>query len=570
LSPSETFPFSVEVMAPAGYPSEDALITVRDGHDEVRATGEGTVELDLPAGLYAIQVERAGVREEKIQRHDGPTTVQLGEPQRFSAVPSSDTATSHEYYEYPARKWSEATTAPALSGPGDGAGSLFLFLRAASSEAKRQPLREVHLQVADYSGSALAVLDEAATAGDDKAGWLAFHAQAPAGDHVLRYQSADGTGALDREMAVGVFAGWQTQVFMTLTENGPSFASASVLLGHGFHPDDRVAQAVDSALAGLQNGTDLLLSEERQMLLYGKFENPMLGLVGAHTLFQAPDPDRDVIDTVIGNLEGLLGPEAPDVRALRLIAARRFEDPVDEQPFKRPPMLRAGLEAVLEASAESPDLVPSGGVVADISVQRLVDSPWSTWKPLARGMGDWLRGYVQHAALDAARRDLDLDIEAVAARASVSLDSVADAYQQVRASMEPGPARTMEMERLVARARRAAPESDVDADEARRLFFEGDEGERVRTLGLMQGNPSLRDFDVALEGVRGSASAFEQYHALKLGQEMVPALDDRQREKLASAITEQRAPGAHISPGSDRWYLSSQVLSDLGHDPTIG
>ena len=47
---------------------------------------------------------------------------------------------------------------------------------------------------------------------------------------------------------------------------------------------------------------------------------------------------------------------------------------------------------------------------------------------------------------------------------------------------------------------------------------------------------------------------------------MVPALVVPQRLELASAIGEQCVPGAHIEPGSDRWYLSGQILSDLKLD----
>ena len=44
---------------------------------------------------------------------------------------------------------------------------------------------------------------------------------------------------------------------------------------------------------------------------------------------------------------------------------------------------------------------------------------------------------------------------------------------------------------------------------------------------------------------------------------MVPDLDDDQRRELADAIVAQRRPGAHITRGTDRWYLSRQVLADL-------
>jgi hypothetical protein len=574
LSPSETFPFSVEVRSTsAGSAPQDAEITVLDGHDELRGTGRGALHLDLPAGLYAVQVERAGIRTEEVHRHSGATRLIVDEPKRFSAVPTTDAATSHEYYEAPATHWSNTATAPPLQAAPAPMGSLFIFLRAPSAEAATQPPSVTGLRLLDYTGADLTLLDAATTMRDPDAGWLAFHAVAPAGEYVLRYESPDEAAWPSREMAIGVFHGWQTQIFMTQTTS-PLFGSASVLMGHGFRPDDRIAQAVDSALTGLQNGTDLMLPDERRMLLYAKFDNPMLGLVGAHALFREPTLQQRTIETIIGNLRGLLGRDAPDVRALELMAARRFGGPVDAQPFERPPLLRAGLEAVLEAAAENRTLVPSGGLLAEIAVHRFLDSPWSTWSPLigeppaASGFGpdlasNWVSHYVQDAALEAARKDQDLDVATIAARASLPLESVADAYEQMRTRLAPGPARTIEMERLVARARLEAQKLDLDQAETRDLFFEGGEGDRVRALGLMQGDASIRDFDVALEGVRDSESAFEQYHALRLGRQMIPELDAHQRHELASAIEEQRAPSAYIQPGSDRWYLSGQILSDL-------
>jgi hypothetical protein len=400
---------------------------------------------------------------------------------------------------------------------------------------------------------------------------------------VLRYVPPDSASSPARDMAITVVRGWQTQIFMTLA-NGPSFASASVLMGRkGFHPDDRVAQAVDAALAGLQNGTDLLLPEQRRMLLYGKFVNPMLGLVGAHALFRSADLERRTSDTILTNLSRLLGPDEPDVRALRVMAARRFRTPVDAQPVLRPPMIRAGLEALLEAAAETPELVPPGGLLADIAPQRYVDSPWSTWQPLASMSGifeslmpgpeagaEWVSQYVHDAALQAARSGRPLDVATLAARASLPQSSVAAVYEDLRRTVESGMERTIAMERVIADSRREAKELNIDRDEARTLFFDGGEGDRIRALGLMQGDASIRDFAVVLAGVRESRSAFEQYHALKLAQQMAPKLDDDQRRELAGAIAEQRAPGAHIEPGSDRWYVSRQLLADLGAGEQLG
>lgn len=600
MSPSKKFPFSVEVTTAWGSAiSSDSTITVLDGHDNVKGTERGTVMLKLPAGLYSVRVERAGISEEEIHRHSGPTAIAVPEPKRYSAVPMNGTASSHEYYQEPAAKWSRSTTAPPIS-PGAGpTESLFLFLRAPSSEAASAGLDKSVLRILDYSGAELVALDEETTQRDLQAGWLAFNAQTSPGAYVLRYDPRDGPGPA-REMAIAVFPRWQTQIFMTLGD-GPSFASASVLLGHGFDPNDRVSKAVDSALSGLQNGVDLLLPNERRMLLHGKFANPMLGLVGAHAMFLSPKPDKSVIAEVVGNLGRLLGEKAPDVRALRLMEGRRFGKPVAVEAFDDPPMIRAGLEAVLEAAAEWPSLVPPDGLLARMAPQRFVDSPWSTWKPLVAegveathvalrgwnlrrtleralrrdvpvpetGATEWVSGYVRDAALQAARKDQDLDIAKVAARASLPVASVSQAYEDLRASMEPSSKRTLEFERLVSRSRREASERDIDIDDARHMFFEGSEGERVQALGWMQGSPSIQDFDVALDGVAHSRSAFEQYHALRLIRQMIPNLADEQRQTLADAVAEERSPGQHISPGTDRWYLSDQILSELDVEPRV-
>ena len=526
--------------AARGGVSVDTEITLLDGLDEQIARGHGEVAATVPAGLYRAQIERAGVRAEQLIRHDGPETVRVAEPQRFSAVPANDTATSHEYYQGPAMHFSQTTTAPPL---GDG-GGLFIFVRAPSADVARGPLADLDLRLLDYDGTELAVLDATTTQHDDRSGWLAFHADAAAGEYVLRSGS-------EREMALAVFADWQTQVFLTLA-GGVSFASASMLLGRfGFAPDDATSQAIDAALSGLQNGTDTLPASQRQYLLYGKFDNPMLGLVGAYSLLRFGTPERAQIEMILGNLQSLLGPRQPDVQALELLAARYFGDPLPTLPLQRPPLLRAGLEAVLE----QPGLVPSDSVIAQIALCRCVDSPWSTWLPrVSTQEPEWISRYVEESVLQAARRDRDPDFTTIAERAALPVSSVTNAAGRLETQAD--------MERVLTRARREARTRKVDPEEPRRLYLEGDEPERVRALGLMQGAPAARDFDIALTGLRDAHSSLEQFHALRVGQQMLPTLDAAQKRQLAAEIEAQR--GTTITPGGNRWYLSSELLSALG------
>ena len=552
MSPSETFPFKVTVRGNTS-PDADSHVRVLDGRDQPVADGFGSVQLDLPAGLYAVQVERAGVQVEKVLRHAGPTDETIDAPLRFSAVPVPDTATSHEYYQGPATQISNEPTAPPLGA--DTMASLFVFVRAASYDAKRVPLDAVQLSILDYAGAELVRLDPAHTRRDDHDGWLAFNAPAAVGEWVLRYDAPKGSPMPSREMALATFHGWQTQVFMTISD-GLLFGSASVLMSRaGFMPYDRLPQAVDSALAGLQNGKNTLLPEERQMLLYGKFDNPMLGLVGAHVLLQDPDADPGTIETVLGNMEYLLGPDAPDNRALSLIAAKRFRRPVAPTPFDRPPIMRAGLEAVLEAAARNPALVLEGGMVDRIAAQRFIDSPWSTWKPVIgpevtrTAPSEWVDQYVEEATKTAARRGEEPDLFALASNAALPLWKVRGAYANL--SGEPN----LELERLLAGSRKV----QMDSDEAERLLAEGDDDERVRALGHMQSKPLKKYAGVVTQAVQAPRSEFEHVQSLRVAQQLVPKLDPSQRDELAQAIARPA-----VEPGSDPWYIGRQVLADLG------
>jgi hypothetical protein len=555
LSPSDQkFPFKIEVHNRTWGLSTDSEVRVLDGRDQLVGNGFGSVQFELAPGLYAVQVERAGVKVEKVLRHAGPTDEKLDEPLRFSAVPAADTATSHEYYQGPAMQFSTEATAPPLGA--DTPASLFVFVRAASYTAERVPLGDVRLRILDYAGAEIVSLDPAHTKRDEQDGWLAFMAPAPAGEWVLRHDAPDGSPSPSREMALATFSGWQTQVFMTISD-GLLFGSASVLMSRaGFRPDDREAQAVDSALAGLQNGTNTLLAEQRQLLLYGKFDNPMLGLIGAHVLLRDPDADPGTIQTVLGNMDWLLGPGSPDNRALQLIAARRSGRPAGPAaPFDRPPIVRAGLEAVLAAAAEDPGLVPPDGVLDRIAAQRLVDSPWSTWKPALAsdsspaGNPAWVTQYVEEATRTAARRGEEPDLVALASGAALPLWKVRGAYAQVYGE------RSLELERLLAGSR----QEKMDADEAERLLAHGDDEERVRALGYMQGRPLKKYAEVVTQAVQQPRSEFEHVQSLRVAQQLVPKLDPGQRDELAQAVARPQ-----VEPGSDPWYIGRQVLSDLG------
>jgi hypothetical protein len=405
---SETYEFSVTVMRDSVTVSGDSEISVLDGMDCIQAQGSGRVSGGLAKGLYTIRIDHAGTRVEHVQRHDGPTSLRFAEPERYTAVPSSDATNSRETYKAAATRWSKERTAPGRQHPHGELGALFVFLRAPSAWPSRMPTNP-GLRVFAYDRTVHATIDEASTRSDADAGWIAFHCDLQPGDYVLSYVGSVGPC---REMALLVLEGWQTQVFMTYTR-APLFGSASVLMSrHGFQADDPLAQAVDTALAGLQNGGNLLPRAGIHLLLDAKVNNPMLGLIGAHALLQSEeaDPER-LVHTILPNLRRLLG-EAPDVMALDLIVADRFDLDSNGQLIEHPPVVRSGLEAVIRAAAgDQPGLVPMDSVLAQIAARRLADSPWSTWEPLVSTESDqdllpsWVSSYMRDAVIS---RGLDV------------------------------------------------------------------------------------------------------------------------------------------------------------------
>jgi hypothetical protein len=140
---------------------------------------------------------------------------------------------------------------------------------------------------------------------------------------------------------------------------------------------------------------------------------------------------------------------------------------------------------------------------------------------------------------------------------------IAASYEQLRDSLAPGPTRTAKLEDLVADARAAARRRAHDPAEVRQLFESGTDGNRIYALALMQEDERLRDFDLSLEAIEQSRSAFEQYYALSLADLMLPRLTKDQRRELETLLTTPRGHAVHIKPGTDRWTVAQRILSRL-------
>jgi hypothetical protein len=376
--------------------SADSQITVLDGWDNVKMTGHGTVSLTLPSGLYPVRVERGGEMFEKVIRHTGETSEELEEPLRSSAVPTFDTVESHEYYSYTAKDWSTQDTgaAAACFKAPRGSPRVFIFVRAASEELERNKDLAKDLKLLRADGSVVTEFDASVVVQNRLEGWLAFSAPAQPGWYVLSHETEG-----RREMPLHVFPNWDSQLFLPF-DRRPQLEGASFLLTplkKGFDPEDRLTTALDAALNGLRSGLDLLPHNLQQELLYGKFDNPMVGLIGAYSLLRDPAAKKETVDIVTGNLNRLL-PGSPDVAALKIMAAQRFGRPIKAAPVLFPPMVRMGLEAVIRASAQVPELIPENGLIDEIVFRVVRGSVWSQWE---RPAASTRHGGLEGLALDA-------------------------------------------------------------------------------------------------------------------------------------------------------------------------
>ncbi len=141
-------------------------------------------------------------------------------------------------------------------------------------------------------------------------------------------------------------------------------------------------------------------------------------------------------------------------------------------------------------------------------------------------------------------------------------EGAARRYEELRLGPS-DPVRTAEMQATLETARKVAMAAKLTKPEVRAIFLKGTEGDRVRAIGLMQGDRHLADFTIALEALKNSRSAFEQFHALKLIGEMTSSLSPDEIAVLRATLDVQMGPAGHIHAHGRRWRLAQQVIARL-------
>jgi hypothetical protein len=354
----------------------EAEIVIFDGYDCVKQHSTGLTRADLTPGIYTIQAQLGGVQLQKTISVPETTSLNLT-PEIYSSTPIDGAATTHEYYHDPAQAWSVKQTV-ALPSFGIG-GWLFVFVRLSSVNSPRNGDLASGLTLRGATGEL--ILDFTAPAvsqKDEQFGWSLVSTPIGPGFYRLRYE-----GDETRETSLYVYPGFSTQVFITYFHRPRLEQMRAFLrpLGQPFQAKDIETRAIDLALLGLQNGissvSQTLPRADQIDLLNGKFQNPMLGLIGAHWLLEDPSAQPIFVDVVLKNLRLLLGP-SPDVIALEIAAAKRFErPPAVVGPVLTPPFLRRSLEILAQ---EQPQLVSDGGLLESVLSEVYLDSPWTSWQ----------------------------------------------------------------------------------------------------------------------------------------------------------------------------------------------
>lgn len=145
---------------------------------------------------------------------------------------------------------------------------------------------------------------------------------------------------------------------------------------------------------------------------------------------------------------------------------------------------------------------------------------------------------------------------------------LAQEYEAIRSRLQKGDYRTRKMNTLVTQIRALAEKTAYSTQEIQTLYRSGNDGQRVAALALLRGHPDVACFELVLDSIEHSRSAFEQYTALRLASDMLDSLNDADKRKLASLIEDQSQPGPgrylqDTGPDLSRWRIAQQILNNM-------
>ena len=148
------------------------------------------------------------------------------------------------------------------------------------------------------------------------------------------------------------------------------------------------------------------------------------------------------------------------------------------------------------------------------------------------------------------------------------IEKAGRAYEELRARMEPGPARTQAMDGVAARVRRIARDAQFSFEEIRSLLRSSKAGDRVAGLAAVQAIGDSGLFEDVFEIVRSPETPFEQYHALRALESLLGALNEREVEETSSLLRDD-AWLAGLEGDTSRIGLAHRMLTALDKSVSV-
>ena len=359
----------------------------------------GRVEVKLDPGAYAVRFRAGDEVQEKLvflQRPGVTRTVELEPSETLdfaTSAPVRDTRTSRTHHTENAVRLS--LSAPQPLATGDKVGTLMLFARDTEETRKIRP-KDLAQGILLMTPAGEPVADLARVGERSRPqNWAGAHLALKPGPYRLRLPAGSTAEIFEQMIFVG--RDWQTQVFLHgrgLGQYGTTRridpALTSILMarsGQGFDPNRDDFRRTEASLQALAAGREVIPPPnlERQTL-WAKYQNPMLGIYGAHLHLRREKINPDLMRKVVRNLLNLVGP-LPDVIAIgwgSLIRARSGKAELRQLlkqagPVDKPPLLAASWAWLVRATAEDRTVIVPGSLADRVSGRPLQRSPWLVW-----------------------------------------------------------------------------------------------------------------------------------------------------------------------------------------------
>ena len=372
---SDIFPFDVVAANPA------ASIAVLD-HQFNRifsATGELNAR-EMP-GVYKVRMEFGRditTISDEVLLLDRALRTGAARPQLSSPAPIPGSMLTHEFHVEPFT--AAADRLGEFTGPASGKAAISVIARnwtapgAPRAAGRSLPHPMEGLRLVTRAGRSFADLTRECTIDnrvelDPVAVW---EREVGPGVYFLRQALPSGR---TYEGCIVASLDWATQIAVRRAEAGDgvpagrlgAIGEAAVFMrragGTARDPDQDAT--IEAARMALSQGRNLFAEgrgPQLQELLLGKYTDPIAGIIGCHLLLRAlvagqSDPaQKEIYDTAVANLRGLVGPDHPDIEALSLKCADAKLRAT--RPFTVPPMFSHSWQLITEASYERPELVP--------------------------------------------------------------------------------------------------------------------------------------------------------------------------------------------------------------------